>query len=66
MNYDKNSFLAGISVGMTMKGWAGGGGNFGNSGGTILAGTFPIREKWQGAIVSAPIIEVGSFGGESE
>ena len=28
MDYDKNSFLSGISVGMTMKGWAGG-----NSGG---------------------------------
>lgn len=29
MNYDKNSFLAGISVGRTLKGWAGG-----NVGGT--------------------------------
>ena len=26
MNYDKNSFLAGMSVGMTLKGWAGGAG----------------------------------------
>lgn len=25
MNYDKNSFLAGISVGRTLKGWACGG-----------------------------------------
>ena len=25
MDYDKNSFLAGMSVGMTMKGWAGSG-----------------------------------------
>lgn len=24
MEYDKNSFLAGISVGKTLKGWAGG------------------------------------------
>ena len=24
MEYDKNSFLAGISVGRTLKGWAGG------------------------------------------
>lgn len=31
MEYDKNSFLAGISVGMTLKGWAGGnvGGTYG-------------------------------------
>lgn len=31
MNYDKNSFLAGISVGRTLKGWAGGnvGGTYG-------------------------------------
>ena len=32
MNYDKNSFLAGISVGRTLKGWAGG-----NAGGTYGA-----------------------------
>lgn len=37
MNYDKNSFLAGISVGRTLKGWAAGsegfsgGGDGGNS-----------------------------------
>lgn len=31
MEYDKNSFLAGISVGRTLKGWAGGnvGGTYG-------------------------------------
>ena len=29
MNYDKNSFLAGVSVGRTLKGWATGGGGFG-------------------------------------
>lgn len=29
MNYDKNSFLAGISVGRTLKGWAGGAGGLG-------------------------------------
>lgn len=31
MKYDKNSFLAGISVGRTLKGWAGGnvGGTYG-------------------------------------
>ena len=32
MNYDKNSFLAGISVGRTLKGWA-----CGNVGGTYGA-----------------------------
>lgn len=31
MEYDKNSFLAGVSVGRTLKGWAGGnvGGTYG-------------------------------------
>ena len=29
MNYDKNSFLAGISVGRTLKGWAGSGDTIG-------------------------------------
>lgn len=35
MNYDKNSFLAGISVGRTLKGWAAGSEGFsgGGSGG---------------------------------
>ena len=32
MDYDKNSFLAGMSVGMTMKGWAGGGGGLATGG----------------------------------
>lgn len=32
MNYDKNSFLAGISVGRTLKGWAGGNNGFGGGG----------------------------------
>lgn len=35
MKYDKNSFLAGISVGRTLKGWAGGSEGF--SGGTYGA-----------------------------
>ena len=35
MDYDKNSFLAGISVGMTMKGWAGGNSGVANSSGKI-------------------------------
>ena len=31
MNYDKNSFLSGLSVGITLKGWSGGnvGGTYG-------------------------------------
>lgn len=37
MDYDKNSFLAGISVGMTMKGWSGGNSVMTNSYGTIKA-----------------------------
>lgn len=32
MNYDRNSFLAGISVGMTLKGWASGDVSFGGGG----------------------------------
>ena len=33
MNYDKNSFLAGISVGRTLKGWAAGSDGFSGGGG---------------------------------
>ena len=33
MNYDKNSFLAGISVGRTLKGWAAGSEGFSGGGG---------------------------------
>nr|DAH42957.1 MAG TPA: hypothetical protein [Caudoviricetes sp.] len=35
MKYDKNSFLAGISVGMTLKGWASGDASFGGGGGRV-------------------------------
>lgn len=35
MNYDKNSFLAGISVGRTLKGWAAGSDGFSGGGGRI-------------------------------
>ena len=46
MDYDKNSFLAGISVGMTMKGWAGGGSQFGHECTTGYKGYFiPIDVK---------------------
>lgn len=33
MKYDKNSFLAGISVGRTLKGWAAGSDGFSGGGG---------------------------------
>lgn len=33
MKYDKNSFLAGISVGRTLKGWAAGSEGFSGGGG---------------------------------
>lgn len=33
MEYDKNSFLAGISVGRTLKGWAAGNDGFSGGGG---------------------------------
>lgn len=33
MEYDKNSFLAGISVGRTLKGWAAGSDGFSGGGG---------------------------------
>lgn len=44
MDYDKNSFLAGMSVGITMKGWAGGGSGGGNTeGGGIICGEFKLQ-----------------------
>ena len=39
MNYDKNSFLAGLSVGRTLKGWAGGG-----TTGYVIIGMQPSRK----------------------
>ena len=44
MDYDKNSFLAGISVGMTMKGWAGGGLQLGHEGTDVRIGMQPSRK----------------------
>lgn len=35
MKYDKNSFLAGISVGRTLKGWAAGSDGFSGGGGGL-------------------------------
>lgn len=68
MKYDKNSFLAGISVGRTLKGWAAGsegfsGGGSGEGGGleiipvkTLLVPYVPI------CVVDAPsVIFVTSY-----
>lgn len=38
MKYDKNSFLAGISVGRTLKGWAAGSDGFSGGGGGMGGG----------------------------
>lgn len=40
MNYDKNSFLAGISVGRTLKGWASG--NVSSGGDSRIAEIIPV------------------------
>ena len=62
MDYDKNSFLAGISVGMTLKGWAGGADGFG--GGNSIAiipveyEVIDVRTYAAGAINLLPIIPV--------
>lgn len=62
MNYDKNSFLAGISVGRTLKGWAAGSEGF--SGGTYgsatmqlsgYASTIKIEEFNYGNLLIGPI-----------
>lgn len=63
MNYDKNSFLAGISVGRTLKGWAAGSDGFsGGSGGgnsiPILISAIAISANLQNTILlrdSTPI-----------
>lgn len=60
MNYDKNSFLAGISVGRTLKGWAGGNNGFGGGGGGIYVGTFPAYPQFAGAVIN-PAMAVSTF-----
>lgn len=67
MNYDKNSFLAGIAVGRRLKGWASGGdlNMGGGSGNIIIVGTFtPIKKSFHGVIVDLPEIIVGTFESE--
>lgn len=62
MNYDKNSFLAGISVGRTLKGWAAGSEGFsgGGSGGDIYVDNFPAYPTFTGCNI-LPVIEIGAF-----
>lgn len=55
MEYDKNSFLAGISVGMTMKGWAGGG----SGGGNTEGGEFKLQ--LDGVVLQDIILQFGSM-----
>lgn len=57
MNYDKNSFLAGISVGRTLKGWAAGSDGFsgGGSGGGGGLEVIPVESY---SVVYAPICVV--------
>lgn len=62
MKYDKNSFLAGISVGRTLKGWAAGSEGFsgGGSGGGIYVGNFLPYPQFAGCDI-LPVIETGTF-----
>ena len=61
MNYDKNSFLAGISVGRTLKGWAAGSVGFsGGSGEGIYVGNFLPYPQFAGYDI-LPVIETGTF-----
>ena len=62
MKYDKNSFLAGISVGRTLKGWAAGSEGFsgGGGGGGIYVGNFLPYPQFAGYNI-LPVIETGTF-----
>lgn len=63
MKYDKNSFLAGISVGRTLKGWAAGSDGFsggGGGGGDIYVDNFPAYPPFTGCNI-LPVIEIGTF-----
>ena len=62
MNYDKNSFLAGISVGRTLKGWAAGSDGFSGGGGDggIYVGNLQAYQQFAGCNI-LPVIEIGTF-----
>lgn len=70
MNYDKNSFLAGISVGRTLKGWAGVTGGFGGGGNsiTIIPVSDFVREDITNiaAVLPMQVIPVSDFVEEGE
>lgn len=60
MDYDKNSFLAGLSVGRTLKGWSGGAGW--NSGWVLN-----FVKLWSESVpitVSAGVLDFGFFSGQ--
>ena len=68
MKYDKNSFLAGISVGRTLKGWAAGSDGFSGGGGggggmdVILVSDFAYPNFSPSIIVdSLDVILVSSY-----
>lgn len=62
MKYDKNSFLAGISVGRTLKGWAAGSEGFsgGGSGVGIYVGNFLPYPRFVGVVIE-PDMAVSAF-----
>lgn len=62
MKYDKNSFLAGISVGRTLKGWAAGSDGFsgGGGGGGIYVGNFLPYPRFVGVVIE-PDMAVSAF-----
>lgn len=69
MEYDKNSFLAGISVGRTLKGWAGGAGGFGGGNSiTIIPVAKFVREDITNiaAVLPMQVIPVSDFVEEGE
>lgn len=70
MKYDKNSFLAGISVGRTLKGWAGGAGGFGGGRNsiTIIPVSKFVREDITNiaAVLPMQVIPVSDFVEEGE
>lgn len=63
MNYDKNSFLAGISVGRTLKGWAGGNNGFGNGGGGINEADIPAPSAYASYVEKAKTLYTGAYAG---
>lgn len=64
MEYDKDSFLAGIAVGRRIKGWSGGSGSGGGGGGSIGNGLIfsPfLTIGLQGKLLDVPVIIYGTF-----